>query len=284
MTLTAQTIRLLSKIACSEFVEGVEYRRRKDLDALYEQISEPTSQKIDAILSRKDSVEKFIRLMPEDALESLVNELLDPRTFIDNVNGHREAEVALKSSLEHDGLTLEKDGLKYRVRKKASGAVTAIDLSDLLNDTSYIEDCIRKCEQKIIDGDYSGAITNARGLLEEVLSLIIASLSCNSVDHSGDIVKMSKSAMSLLNMDPSQTTLSNSIRQIISGLNSIVSGLASLRNSASDAHARKYTAREHHAYLAINSAHTAARFFIDTYRYQMSTGRIKSSTDASSAK
>jgi len=62
--------------------------------------------------------------------------------------------------------------------------------------------------------------------------------------------------------------------EILRGFISIVNGLASLRNTASDAHARSYRPEQHHARLAVNTAKTVVDFLFETYEYQKRTGKI----------
>jgi hypothetical protein len=68
------------------------------------------------------------------------------------------------------------------------------------------------------------------------------------------------------------------LKQVLSGLTSIVQGLSSLRNSGSDAHATRYRPGEHHARVAINSAMTMTDFVLSTYEYQARTGRLSAAS------
>ena len=69
-----------------------------------------------------------------------------------------------------------------------------------------------------------------------------------------------------LGLDP-QAIGNQDIQQILSGLSSIISGMAALRTHASSAHGRgsfRYVLQRRHALLAIHSAHTLALFIIQT--------------------
>jgi hypothetical protein len=59
------------------------------------------------------------------------------------------------------------------------------------------------------------------------------------------------------------------LRQILSGLTSVVSGLSTLRNTMSDSHVISYKPSEHHARLAVNASKTICNFLFDTKEYQM---------------
>ena len=67
---------------------------------------------------------------------------------------------------------------------------------------------------------------------------------------------------------PGQEELADCLRQILSGLTSIVSGLASMRNIMSDSHSIRYKPAEHHARLAVNTSKTLSHFLFDTNKYQ----------------
>src|SRR5207237_10541410 len=69
-------------------------------------------------------------------------------------------------------------------------------------------------------------------------------------------------------LNPAQKDISDTLKQILSGLTSIVSGIATMRNKMGDAHAQTYRPRKHHAKLAINAAKTLADFLFETYEYQ----------------
>jgi len=79
----------------------------------------------------------------------------------------------------------------------------------------------------------------------------------------------------LLNLDPSRQDISDSLKQVLSGLSNIINGLATLRNKMSDAHGVAYKPSRHHAKLAVNSAKTLADFLFDTMNYQIEKGNLK---------
>lgn len=133
---------------------------------------------------------------------------------------------------------------------------------------AFIEDQIRKCDRKIFEGDYNGAITNARTLLEAVLLAIEEEATGTRTDYDGDLIRLFRRVQQLLILDPGRRDISDALRQVLSGLNSIVNGLAALRNSMSDAHATTAMAARRHAKLAVNSAKTAADFLIETFQEQ----------------
>lgn len=137
----------------------------------------------------------------------------------------------------------------------------------------FINEQIEKCESKLNENDFDGAITNARSLVEAVLVVIERELDSNSPEYDGNLPKLYKRVQKLLNLCPEQEGLDHCLKQILSGFISVVSGLAALRNIVSDAHVRTYEPAEHHARLAVNSAKTMCNFLFDTKEYQIAKNK-----------
>lgn len=142
-------------------------------------------------------------------------------------------------------------------------------------DEKYIREQIYKCEKKLSTEDYDGAITNARSLLETVLTGIEKRLVEDPPEYDGKLSRLFTRVRKQLNLDPSREDLNDRLKEILSGLISIVSGMAGLRNRMSDAHVRKYRPDQHHAKLAVNAVNTICDFLIATYEYQRKKGLIE---------
>lgn len=150
-----------------------------------------------------------------------------------------------------------------------SSAIIVVNEEQLkIISTEFMNEQISKCDYKISVGDYDGAITNARSMIEEVLLAIEEEITGERGKNDGDINKIYSRVKKLLNIDPSQKGLYEPLKQILSGLNSIVTGVGRLRSKASDSHAREYKPSKHHAVLAVNSAKTFIDFIISSYNYQ----------------
>ncbi|WP_171530291.1 abortive infection family protein, partial [Acinetobacter defluvii] len=104
---------------------------------------------------------------------------------------------------------------------------------------------------------------------------IEAELDPNAKGNDGDLVKIFNRVRKLLNLDPSRQDISDSLKQVLSGLSNIINGLATMRNKMSDAHGVTYKPSRHHAKLAVNSAKTLADFLFDTMSYQIENGHLK---------
>ncbi len=222
--------------------------------------------------------EKVAELNGKPKLKDALRELLDPRLWLEVSNGTVEGcAEQVNEILRYDGYEVVRDGNFYKVRE-LSGAVIEIEnrfaepeeLSELL-----IEEQIQKCREKVEGGDYSGAITNARSLIEAVCTKIEADLDPNALGNDGDLVKLFNRVRKLLNLDPSRQDINESLKQVLSGLSNIINGLAAMRNKMSDAHGVAYKPSRHHAKLAVNAAKTLADFLFDTMSYQIEKGGLK---------
>ena len=165
-----------------------------------------------------------------------------------------------------------------RFFKNRDGDLVKIESTPFLDsgkiDEGYIHEQIYKCEKKINIEDYDGAITNARSLLEAVLTGIEKRIVENTPEYSGKLNRLFNRVRKQLNLDPSREDLNDRLKEILSGLISIVSGMSGLRNRMSDAHVRKYRPDKHHAKLAVNAVNTICDFLIATYEYQRKRGLI----------
>lgn len=223
--------------------------------------------------------EKVAELNGKPKLKDAVREMLDPRLWLEVTNGTVEAcAEQINEILRYDGYEVVRDGNFYKVRELA-GAVIEVEhrfeeseeLSELV-----IEEQIQKCREKVEVGDYSGAITNARSLIEAVCVKIEADLDPdNAQGNDGDLAKLFNRVRKLLNLDPSRQDISDSLKQVLAGLSNIINGLAAMRNKMSDAHGVAYRPSRHHAKLAVNSAKTLADFLFDTMSYQIEKGGLK---------
>lgn len=213
-------------------------------------------------------------------MERVIQSALDPRDFVETEFNITEVIDLLNFHLDYDGYQVVKAGQFYKVQKIGrSGVSLTSPFSGAKKLTqSFIHDQIERCDQRISQDDFFGAITNSRSLIEAVLKNIETELDPDPPQYDGDLIKLYKRVQKLLNLDPSQKDLSDTLRQILSGMVSIVNGLAGLRNKMSDAHAPQYRPEHHHAKLAVNAAKTLVDFIFETYKYQQDRGKISSPT------
>jgi len=135
-------------------------------------------------------------------------------------------------------------------------------------DFDYIHEQIRKCENKIIDKDYEGAVTNSRNLLESICLFIYEKNKGEEYDYKGDLLKLYKEVSKILKMNPADYA-NDCLKQILSGVISIINGISTLRNDFSDAHGRSpqksYKIDERHARLSVNLAKSIAEYLFLSY-------------------
>jgi len=214
--------------------------------------------------------EKLRELNGTDAIRAAIAETLDPRVFLDFESPVQQAIDYLNKYLRFDEyeVVLEGDRIKIRHLQGASVELTHPYKNSTELTHVFIDEQIEKCERKIADADFDGAITNARSLLEAVLVSLEREMSDAAEEYDGDLIKLYRRVQKLLNLDPSRKDVSDSLKQILSGLVSIVTGLSSLRNKMGDAHVSSYRASRHHAKLAVNASKTIADFLFETNAYQ----------------
>jgi hypothetical protein len=123
--------------------------------------------------------------------------------------------------------------------------------------------------QKALDrrqSDPEGAITAARTLLESVCKHILDDLGI-AYEDKDDLPALYDKTAKALNLSPSQHT-EDAFKRILGGATSVVQGLGSLRNKASDAHGagrKGVKPLPRHATLAVNLAGSVAQFLVETW-------------------
>lgn len=209
-------------------------------------------------------------------LKQVFSAALDPRDFINSEYDLEKAVNYLNEYLAFDEYQIIRRGKKYIVIDVKEGIV-GLDCDPLGfkgMSPEFIDEQVGKAKDKIEYGDYSGAITNARSLLEGILMEVEFRFSGEKIRYDGDLVKLYRKVMKQMNLEPSRNDISEILKQILSGLISIVNGIAGMRNKMSDAHASTYKPSEHHALLAVNAVNTLSSFLLASYSYQVGKGLI----------
>jgi len=93
------------------------------------------------------------------------------------------------------------------------------------------------------------------------MEFVLKDLQTDIPKHDGDILKLYKAVKQQLSLHASKD-LSDSLKQILSGLISIVTGLGGISNQLSDRHVRRYKPAQYHAELAVNASLTFSKFLI----------------------
>lgn len=227
--------------------------------------------------SRWVYVEDKLRLYNGTAtIAAIIRAALDDSHFFDTEFSVDKALEYINRYLDRDGFRAVMAGKRCRLETNTGLAVSSESVLPLRDHLSheFIREQMEKCDKKILESDYDGAITNARSLVEAVLFEIEGRLDAERPDYDGELQRLYKRVQKLLNLDPEKTALAENIKMVLRGLTNIVYGLAPLRNMMGDAHVRTYKPERHHAKLAVNSAKTLTDFLIDTLDYQLRTGRV----------
>lgn len=125
----------------------------------------------------------------------------------------------------------------------------------------FIHEHIAKCREKLAGGDFSGAITNARSLVEQVLVAIEQQLDPTASGYDGELPKLQKRVHRLLSGGSEPET--EAVKQFLRGLETVVGGLSGTSNKHGDRHSRSLPTKRHHAKLAVNTAFTLADFYVE---------------------
>ncbi|MDF1544129.1 MAG: abortive infection family protein [bacterium] len=204
------------------------------------------------------------------SLRKAIDQMLDPRLFIGTDFDESNVVDTLNEYLAFDGYEIQLIDTRYKVLSKSSKQVApSSSISGVVEyDDEFVSEQIVKCQSKILGSDYDGAITNARSLVESVLLGIYEGVVGEEYGYDGNLPKLMKKVHFKLNFEPKSMDLAESLKQVLSGLISIVNGIAGLSNKLGDRHARKYKPATHHAQLVVNAAMTYVSFICDSYNYQ----------------
>lgn len=213
---------------------------------------------------------KIKEIINQDRLLEFINYSLSAEHYLEVQSQYDIDEIIeyWNSYLKLDDLKIIRNGNKFSLDGLISSNVIVKEKHLEILSTEFLKEQIDKCEKKLSEKDFDGAITNARALVEEVLLEIEERLTGQREKNGGEMSALYNRIKKLINFDPGQEGLNDSLKQILQGLNSIVVGIGRLRTKASDSHAREYKPNEHHARLAVNSAMTFTSFIIESYSYQ----------------
>lgn len=259
MKLSAITIEKLSEIILGE---NQTYKSGPQLVKFFNDFLSNKESYGQSFPSRKDyTQQKLEELNESDQLKKLIKEAFSLVHF--DVN-----KILMKKNIDYFNHFLEKDGYSIKISENNYQPSIIIVFNNGLLDSKnieisnkYIEEQVKKCKLKITDNDLDGAITNARSLVEAVMEFVLCTLGYEKPKHNGDLLKLYKEVKTRLNLH-THKDMSDTIKQILSGLNSIVTGIAGLSNKISDRHAREHIPLKKHAKLAVNSSFILCDFLL----------------------
>jgi hypothetical protein len=118
-----------------------------------------------------------------------------------------------------------------------------------------------------VESDPPAAITAACAILEALFKIYIEDHEGLAMPSDQSVKPLWKTASKHLGLDPAAVH-DDDIRKILSGMNSVVDGIGSLRTHAGTAHgrgSRPYRIQARHARLSIHASHTLVGFFLETW-------------------
>jgi hypothetical protein len=230
---------------------GVNLSRWQYLDNLLEHcIKNGRCSDLLAHMFSKDQFSKTLSGHGADEIDKVYHQIVE--TIIDKING----------LLYFGGNELVVTGSDFVIHK--IGSKVKVEAPKIKNiDREYIKSISSRAMLDVDQGNFDSAITKSRTLLEETFCYVIEKKNETPSD-SGDMSKLYKQVRDLYNMHTDAST-DRRINTLLSGLNSIVSAIAEMRNKDSDAHgvgANRINIDEHHARLFVNASMTMADFIL----------------------
>lgn len=216
-------------------------------------------------------------------LRKIIIAAFDPRDFMDATaidvqtgNSYLiDIEIAISyinDFLVFDGYEVVKSGRAYVIADRQRGEVlldVALKPEHLSHD--FIVEQVDKCRTKIATSDFDGAITNARSLVEGVLTAVEGEFDPAAADYDGDLQRLYKRVSKHLKLsEEGSQVVDDNLKQIMRGFVNIIGGISGISNKMGDRHARKYKPAAHHSVLVVNSAMTLCSFIFQTWEYQKS--------------
>jgi len=223
------------------------------------------------------------------ALARLLCEVLHPIQFLDIASTPAGASDHINARLKFDGYEIAFDAAGVPVIRTLHGSL--VEFAHPIGATEadnhrFLDEQLAKCDQKLREGDYDGAVTNARSLTETVLVDLERQLDRVALEYDGDLPRLFKRVQKLLDLEPGRPDVDTPLKQVLSGLAGIVSGLAGMSNKMGDRHVRKYRPAKRHAVLVVDSAKTLCNFLVSTHqerlRIEPATGETSVSVSSSS--
>ena len=267
MEITSIGIKKIAELICDDS-QKYDYRTKKDLEGLfYGNVTNDDFYQED--LSRKNFCIKALNRLLN--LEKLLRNICDERNF-KNEGLQREFIDELNMILNVDNINVEKIGRNIKIsifQNQDSIIKSDLPTQEILS-IEYIDEQIGKAQEKILNSDYSGAITNARTLLEHIIRDLCSNM--DIVYQESNPKKSFDELRKKMNLNP-QNYEEEGFKKIITGLINSIDGIFEVRNKCSDSHSRRYNPSKHHAKLCVNGVLTVSEFLVESYLYQKREGK-----------
>ena len=240
------------------------------------------------LLDERDALQSYCQTVIKQIkgcsrLTMLVEDLLNNRNFFvdktvvpNEFYSTEEAVFAFNQNMsELNDNDLPRDPYNIKLINKKYKVTSVDDLivdfriieeNDDLSNYNLINQTSEKCMKRLHERDYTGTITVARTLLEQLTREIIIKQG-KSFDDNDDIKTLVNKCLKSLDFDVSQMPddLKEIYGKVNSGFSTISQGLGCMRNCMSDSHSSTCIATENDAILAINVSRTMSSFLLNRY-------------------
>lgn len=209
----------------------------------------------------------------EQVLPRIIEAAADPRDFIHDPERHAVVLDCLNRALRFDGFEIQQQGGRMRLVEAVKGIPVLSELA-MLSEVIDFDTVKRDLERALAsaDSDPEDAITAACSTIESVCRSILIELG-EPLPSKKDVQGLYNAVKQPLDLSPDRADIdlliSNDVRQILSGLATLIAGVGALRTHGGDAHGReKGYARidARIARLSIHGASTVALFLIETWQ------------------
>lgn len=210
---------------------------------------------------------------PEDVLPRIIEAAADPRDFIREPERHTAVVDYLNRALRFDGFEVQQQGGQMRLVEAGKGVPVLSELAGLAEMIDF-DTVSRDLDRALASAatDPEDAVTAACSTIESVCRSILVELGA-PLPAKKDVQGLYNAVKQPLGLSPDRSDLdpiiANDVRQVLSGLATVIGGVGALRTHGGDAHGRekgyeRVDARI--ARLSIHAASTAALFLIETWQ------------------
>ena len=209
---------------------------------------------------------KLQQLNEHGRISDVINAYFNPINFIGIENLLNDLVDLTNKYLEFDGYKIEIRNRKVRIIAIVDEILETKEIYKLNNE--IIRENIEKCDKRIEEGDFSGAITSARTFLESLLLFIYKEFTKEDYRFKGDLPRLYKDVTKLIGLNLEKNT-EEDIKKVLGGLISVVSGISGISNKVADRHGRlneyKKEILKPLSILIVNSVKTLSFYILDVY-------------------
>ncbi len=202
------------------------------------------------------------------------------RDFLANADAAKIAQVLdgllqMRGEREEDNESTHLKRYKQTVARLAGSNIAGpVDYNTDVISLSYASEKAALADRALADGDWEGAVTKARTLLEAVMVEIETRRKGRRGDHERTLQGQFTVVRKLLRIDEEREDLDVHFKTMIKGMVLVVEGIAPVRNKMGDGHASERVPAPHHARFVVNAAKTVSYFLVESYLYQEAKGML----------